>query len=447
MSIFKNFKIESVVLGILFLNIFLSYNVDIGFFSFFKNYDKSLQDIFLKDFFKNITVLGDSKWYFVVSVFFIIVGYSVKRISVTKKLKKIFQQAYYFNIFLFFSVFITGVLTQLLKHLVGRPRPNHTDLENSIGFNFFTLNSDYHSFPSGHASTIFVVALVASFFVPKLRYVFVSFALLVAFSRVVVGAHFFTDIIGGLAISFIGFKITKIFLFKFYKEELVHLRNILTLNKVFLAIVVFTLILVLLSVGPSIDIYVSGLFYFGNNQFLLQSYYDLTILFRKIFIPIILIYLLIIPMLSMILPLQQLYFNYKFTFKDVVYLWGITFFNLVVVVNLFLKNGWGRARPGDILELGGKKFFTPWYEISNNCNTNCSFVSGDAAVGFSLIVFLFLIKNNFFYWFALIMGISLGLIRIMEGGHFLSDVVMSGSIIFILSYIVSNYYLVKKNAL
>ena len=51
-------------------------------------------------------------------------------------------------------------------------------------------------------------------------------------------------------------------------------------------------------------------------------------------------------------------------------------FNLIIVVNALLKNNWGRARPNDILELGGIEKFTPWYQFSESCASNCSFVSG-----------------------------------------------------------------------
>ena len=83
--------------------------------------------------------------------------------------------------------------------------------------------------------------------------------------------------------------------------------------------------------------------------------------------------------------MKLFYFNYKFRIKDIFFLWITGIINLLIIINLLLKNIWGRARPGDILELGGKESFSPWYQISNACNTNCSFVSGDAGVGFYLI--------------------------------------------------------------
>ena len=59
---------------------------------------------------------------------------------------------------------------------------------------------------------------------------------------------------------------------------------------------------------------------------------------------------------------------------------------LIIIVNVLLKGFWGRARPNDILELGGEENFSAWFQYSDACSTNCSFVSGDASVGFSLIV-------------------------------------------------------------
>ena len=108
-----------------------------------------------------------------------------------------------------------------------------------------------------------------------------------------------------------------------------------------------------------------------------------------------------------------------------------------------MKTFWGRARPGDVLELGGKDTFTSWYQISDACTSNCSFVSGDAAVGFSLIVFYFISNNLKYVYLSIILGFLLGLIRIAEGGHFLSDVVFSEIIVFFFSFIFKKFFLNK----
>ena len=117
----------------------------------------------------------------------------------------------------------------------------------------------------------------------------------------------------------------------------------------------------------------------------------------------------------------------------------------MIVVNLLLKNLWGRSRPGDILEFGGNGVFSPWFQISNSCASNCSFVSGDASVGFSIIALFFLTKNLVYFWLALLVGFGIGFIRILEGAHFLSDVVLAATILFLAYYFQYKYYL-KKHA-
>ena len=130
----------------------------------------------------------------------------------------------------------------------------------------------------------------------------------------------------------------------------------------------------------------------------------------------------------------NIFFGFKFILKDIVFIFSSVFFNLIIIVNVLLKGFWGRARPNDIMEFGGKDSFSAWFEYSNACNTNCSFVSGDASVGFSLIVLYFITKNKLFFWLSLLSGIILGTVRILEGGHFLSDVLISGLIIYSLSF-------------
>ncbi|MCB1483365.1 MAG: phosphatase PAP2 family protein [Hyphomicrobiaceae bacterium] len=100
-----------------------------------------------------------------------------------------------------------------------------------------------------------------------------------------------------------------------------------------------------------------------------------------------------------------------------------------VVTNLALKDEWGRARPREIVEFGGTKAFTPALVPSRECHRNCSFVAGEPSSMFMIFFAAAFIFTS--YWLPLLgMGISAGaltgLIRIAQGGHFLSDVVFAG---------------------
>ena len=437
----KKYTIELAVIFLLILNIFVSSNVDLGIYAAFKNFNSFLNNIYLKKFFINLTELGDSLWYFLISFCGYVLCFLYKKFY--KNYKKILViKANVFFLFLCSSIIISGLLTQILKHLIGRPRPNHS-LESEVSsINFLSFDSGFHSFPSGHTSTIFVVALTLSIFTPKIKYLYLFFASIIASSRIVVEAHYFTDVVGGAAVAFIGFKITKS-LFKKFKpyDEINNLKKIKA-EPLFLSLIIFFILIIFISVGSSLDIYISNLFYYGQQTFFLQSFSILSILARKIFLLALIVYIVLLPIFSLYFPTKKLFFGYVFRFKDVVFILASTFFNLIIVVNLLLKSLWGRARPNDILQLGGKDSFTPWYNLSDACSSNCSFVSGDSSVGFSLIILYFVTKNKNFFWGALLSGSFLGIVRILEGGHFFSDVLISGFLIFILSYL-QNYYFKK----
>ncbi len=102
-----------------------------------------------------------------------------------------------------------------------------------------------------------------------------------------------------------------------------------------------------------------------------------------------------------------------------------------LIVNLVLKDNWGRARPYEVIQFGGTSAFTPAFVISRECHKNCAFVSGHAAMGFYFIAFGFLCRRrrSLFFLLAGIYGAVVGLVRILQGGHFLSDVVFAFFII------------------
>jgi lipid A 4'-phosphatase len=100
-----------------------------------------------------------------------------------------------------------------------------------------------------------------------------------------------------------------------------------------------------------------------------------------------------------------------------------------IVVNTVLKDNWGRARPAQVTEFGGTKQFTPAPLIADQCPRNCSFVAGDPAIGFWFLALAFLTPARHRLLAAAgatLFGAVIGLARIAQGGHFLSDVIFSG---------------------
>jgi lipid A 4'-phosphatase len=114
--------------------------------------------------------------------------------------------------------------------------------------------------------------------------------------------------------------------------------------------------------------------------------------------------------------------------KEVIYLLLVLAIGPGLIVNGIFKEHWGRARPAQITEFGGTKHFSPAFIPADQCEKNCSFVSGHASVGFYLVAVALLLKR----WrktaitIALTIAAAIGFARIAQGGHFLSDVIFSG---------------------
>jgi lipid A 4'-phosphatase len=107
-----------------------------------------------------------------------------------------------------------------------------------------------------------------------------------------------------------------------------------------------------------------------------------------------------------------------------------------LLVDRVLKQYWGRARPSQVLDFGGTAEFTPVYKITDQCLSNCSFVSGEGAGAMAFVIALLVLLpfwkaalSAFVYraaqGLALLVLVGAGWQRVGSGGHFLSDILMS----------------------
>ena len=113
-----------------------------------------------------------------------------------------------------------------------------------------------------------------------------------------------------------------------------------------------------------------------------------------------------------------------------------------VLTNLVLKDHWGRARPIDVTELGGTFRFTPWWDPRGDCPTNCSFVAGEPSGAFWTLAPAALAPPQWrlvAYGGALAFGAAVGLLRIAGGGHFFTDVVFAGVLMFVLIWVTHGF--------
>jgi lipid A 4'-phosphatase len=107
-----------------------------------------------------------------------------------------------------------------------------------------------------------------------------------------------------------------------------------------------------------------------------------------------------------------------------------------LVVNGIFKENWGRPRPRqtDVFS-GEEKFLSVWEKGSNRAYH--SFPSGHASMGFFLFFPFFLLRRRSKRWavVSLCLGLGfggmIGLGRMMQGGHFASDVLWSAGFVYL----------------
>jgi lipid A 4'-phosphatase len=109
-----------------------------------------------------------------------------------------------------------------------------------------------------------------------------------------------------------------------------------------------------------------------------------------------------------------------------------------LVVNGIFKELWQRARPYQVTEFGGSQKFTGAAVITDQCDNNCSFVSGHAACGFFLMSMALLKNSRKRTWLAagVVCGLLIGFARMADSAHWLSDVLWAGPITMLSSWLV-----------
>ena len=217
------------------------------------------------------------------------------------------------------------------------------------------------------------------------------------------------------------------------------LKSLLIINSFF-----FIFFFIFFLVFPEFDIYFSSLFY-ENNKFISEK-----IIFIKSLRTFLKDLMVLIPIVALIILLVNFLKKKKSkTFLNLrvkLSLIGLIIGPIIgsgIIANWYFKDQWGRARPVHITEFGGDKYFTQAFVKSNQCEKNCSWISGESSAAFSFFVGTLILKNPLFFFLNLVFGIIVSFCRISMGGHFLSDNLFA---LFFMVYlaIAFKYLVIKK---
>jgi len=148
-------------------------------------------------FFWTVTDFGKAHWSLVPTglIGLLILALDWDRLSVSARqaIHVLFLQVAY----IFTVVVASGLVAVALKWVLGRARPKLSPEHGPTHFDLFALDSDYTSFPSGHATTVGAVAVCLALLIPSWTRMIFVLSFWLSLSRIMVSAHYPSDVIGG----------------------------------------------------------------------------------------------------------------------------------------------------------------------------------------------------------------------------------------------------------
>jgi lipid A 4'-phosphatase len=188
---------------------------------------------------------------------------------------------------------------------------------------------------------------------------------------------------------------------------------------------------------PKIDLAATGLFYVPGEGFPLADWAPLASVESAVpWITRIIVLIVATGAVWLMLIGRPLW---RLDRKALVFIVAATALGPGLIANTVLKDNWGRARPHQTDSFGGARQFTPAPLPAAQCERNCAFVSGHAALAFSVVSFAFLLpaggRRRLAIGTTIGFGALVGIVRIAAGAHFLSDIAYAGLIVVATSWL------------
>ena len=156
-----------------------------------------------------------AKMWFIVSVLSVLVFYVYKAVTNENDFRFAFfkiKNSYAF--YLLCSVVMAIVTSGVLKFIIGRSRPIIYEALNAYFFVPLTYEEVFNSMPSGHTTVSFAGLVMLGMLFPRIKWATWTIAIIIAVSRVYIGAHWVGDVLLGAFIGMLCADLTKALLKK-----------------------------------------------------------------------------------------------------------------------------------------------------------------------------------------------------------------------------------------
>jgi membrane-associated phospholipid phosphatase len=160
--------------------------------------------VWLVDTFNELTDFGRAGW-LLVPIAFILLAVAALAAPALPRMTHLVLAALAVRLgFVFAAISVPGLVVTIVKRLIGRARPFVGGAADPFLYLPFGWRPDYASLPSGHTTNVFAALIAVSLVWPRLRAIMLAYALIIAASRVIILAHYPSDVVAGAVVGVVG---------------------------------------------------------------------------------------------------------------------------------------------------------------------------------------------------------------------------------------------------